>query len=60
MSEMTIGLLSSVVWYSELPVQLIHLRVTLTLAKFPSNSHDMLIALKDGELILHLKAPVKN
>ena len=31
--------------------------MTLTLVKFPSNSHDTSIALKDDELILHAKAP---
>ena len=39
----------------KLLVQLIHLTVMLTLGKFPSNSHDTPIALKDGELILHIK-----
>ena len=35
----------------KLLVQLVHLTVILTLGKFPSNSHDTPIALKDGELI---------
>ena len=39
----------------KLLVQLVHLTVMLTLGKFPSNSHDTPIALKDGELILHIK-----
>ena len=39
----------------KLLVQLIHLTVMLTLGKFHSNSHDTPIALKDGEIILHIK-----
>ena len=41
---------------SKLLVQLVQLIVMLTLGKFPSNSHETPIALKDGELILHIKA----
>ena len=39
----------------KLLVQLVHLTVILTLGKFPSNSHDTPIALKNEELILHIK-----
>ena len=39
----------------KLLVQPIHLTVMLTFGKFPSNSHDTPIALKDGEFILHIK-----
>ena len=47
-----------IVYTACLPIQLVQLRVTLTLTKFPSSSHDIPTALKDGKLILHTKAPV--
>ena len=46
-----------IVYTARLPIQLIQLRMTPTLTKFPSSSHDIPIVLKDGELILHTKAP---
>ena len=40
------------------PVQVVQLRMTLILTKFPNSLHDTPIVSKVSELILHTKAPV--
>ena len=57
---MITGLLSNIEELVEPSVQLVQVRMTLTLVKFPNNLHVTSIVLEDGELTLHTKAPVKR
>ena len=57
---MITGLLSNIEELVELLVQLVQVRMTLILVKFPNNLHVTSIVLEVGELILHTKAPIKD